>query len=241
MSILNKLIKTLFVILPLFIFYNVYAECTYKDQAELGGKAAKVKTKYDIEEITVNSICSGEPCTFPGYKMNISLLNLPEDIYAKVTNNVDNQELTLTSSNKDENGIINFEWNNVDKVTTFTIELYANSNTNCSEQKIQSLYLITPRYNWYSSFEWCDGLEDYYLCEDFVTFEDVEYDDFFQKVTKQKEKNEKEKPINNESTFFDKLKSFISNNKGIIIGVGCGAIVIVAVIIVISIRKRRSI
>lgn len=240
---MKKILKFLFAIIPILLVKNVYAECTYADQVAINGKAANVKVAYEVAQGKVPDGtfvgCDGEDeCDYTYKYFKITILNLDEDLVVKVKNNYDNTVKSFTHRDADENGIITFDWNTTSVMTTFTFDISSSSTALCPNKKQLSQYLTTPRKNVYSTYSQCEGLEDNYLCEDFVTYEELSFAEFYQKIEEAKE--EAGIPPIEEQTFWQKVEAFINENKGWIV-LGAVGLIVITTTVIIVVRKKRNV
>jgi len=227
--------KIILILISLFLFStNVYSasSCSYKEQAELNQKASNVKISYEIKSENETDPFGR---TYANEYFDISILNLTESFYVIIKNNTNQEEREIYYSDTKDN-IYNFRWNDVSDITKFTFEVYSSANTNCPAEKVKTLYLTTPRFNQYSSLGVCQNLEDFELCEKYVTFTDVTDDDFYSRVEKYRKKVEEEKK---EEENKNGIIDFLKNNKlYIIVGVVivCG---VAGSIVYINRKKQR--
>lgn len=234
--------KILSILVVMFLFnINVSAAslCDYTEQSELNSKAANVKVSYDIVDNTL---------TFEdGVSLNkifrIQILNVTEDFYVIVKNDINKEEKTYYSTDAVD-GVISFDWDYAETVTNFTIQVYTTNKTNCADEKYKTFYLTTPRYNNYYNIETCQELTDFYLCQEFVTFAEVSRDKFISQLESYRngEVNNKgeEQEENENPTITDKIFEFIDNNKWYIIGGLSGIIIVSFVIHRVKTKKQRE-
>ena len=227
-----------------------YAVCDATETNELSRAAVNVRASYeeaqilaDPEDYTPPDGTDIEEAPDVYYLVfRIYITNLTEDLYVEVYNDVTDETETYTYADSD-NGTVTIDWDGVRDITNFTIRVYSSDNTNCAGTELHSLYLTTPRYNSYSSYEMCDGAEDFYLCYQYLTIEDVPFDEFVSSLERYKagqiddEGNEIVEPEPEEEGGFvqflqDHLVAIIII---VVVVVACG--VTVTVIIV---KKQRS-
>ena len=132
---------------------------------------------------------------------------------------------------------------NLEKLEKYTFIIKASSKTGCEGEEIKSLYLQIPRYNKYSSEYVCGIVPDYYLCQKFVTFDEVDYEFFRDNINKELEKVDlklidEETKKNENKNFWQKTTDFIKDNKYIFITIG--ALVVIGGATFIVIKKRRD-
>ncbi len=234
--------KILSFLVVMFLFnINVSAAslCDYTEQSELNSKAANVKVSYDI----VDSKVTFEDGNADIRIFRIQILNVTEDFYVVVKNDINKEEKTYYSTDAVD-GVISFDWDYAETVTNFTIQVYTTNKTNCADEKYKTFYLTTPRYNEYSNIETCQELTDFYLCQEFVTFADISRDKFISQLESYRngEVNNKgeEQEENENPTITDKIFEFIDDNKWYIIG-GLSVIIIASFVIHrVKTKKQRE-
>ena len=192
--------KKFFACLLLFICLPVKAasNCNSVEQLELNEKAAEVKVSYEL----VNDKYTDENNDVWDIEFfRVSILNLSEDLYIKVTNNITNEEKIYEYSDV-KDGIITFDWDNVIKVAKFNFEIYTSDKTACPAEKLKTLNLNIPRFNQYYSMQMCNDSESK-LCEKYVTWNEMTENEFFDKLGKDLE----EERIKNEQKSEEETKN----------------------------------
>lgn len=222
------------------------ATCNYEEKAKLNNEAANVKTNYEIKERILNKeeydlpdgLESGEYEAKTDY-IQVNILNLTENLYVEVTNNV-NDDKKIFSYSDSQNGNISFNWSELDTMVTYTVKIFSSSNTGCEGSTLKTLYISLPRYNDYSTYEICNEIPDYYLCQRYVTYEDVGYDAFFTRVREQIAKKEQIKEEENKNNkWYKKTIDFIVEHKVPFIIGGVTLVVVAGGATYIIIKKRR--
>ena len=137
-----------------------------------------------------------------------------------------------------QDGIISFELSDLTKVNTFTFNVYNTDKSGCSQKLNRTFYLTTPRLNEYYNFNICEEIPDYYMCQKFVTYEDKVLTDFIHVTNEYKDKKIAEEEELNKN-FFEKLWSFIKDNKTIFI-TSTVVIITIGIGTVIIIKKKRK-
>ena len=237
----------LFIFAVLFLQVSVVSaasKCDYSEQVELNNAVANIKVSYEEAEALIDPSLklesgAGDKDTYYNY-FKVQIYNVPENIYLKVTNDINN-EIKYLQYKDSESGVITFNWEDLDKVVTFTFTAYSNNKTNCPNEVYRIITLTLPRYNSYSEMARCSGNESYYLCQKYITdIEDVDFETFMQKV-EEFENSEDENDYDNNKVENDRnLSDFIKNNI-IIIGIISTIVVISGVVaVVIVIKRRRS-
>lgn len=227
--------KILFFIFSFFIITNIAfadSKCSYNEQAELLNKATNIKASYEIESEVVHFVDMDANVDY----FNVLVSNVTEDFYVVIKNDYNTDVSTLRYTDA-KDGVIYYRWNNLEKVTNITIEVFASGNTNCANEKYKTLYIQTPRYNEYFDREVCEELTDFYLCQKYTTSTVVTEDRFFEQLESYQNGkiDDKGEEIDNRNVF-DKVFEFIKDNKWYILG---GVIVITGGIVFIN-RKRNK-
>ena len=239
------------VVLAFILFWpsiiKAASSCSYSEQVELNSIAGNVKASYDVIEIKTGKAVNPDAPGMPEidiYKkgLKIKIINVSNDIYLKIINKNTNEEKTYQASDL-QDGTIVFEYNDVNTITTYAIEIYANKYS-CNGELIRTFDFVTPQYNFYSELEICNQYPDFYYCQEFVTVgENISYDAFLNKVEELKEEKKQEEiekeEIKNKS-FLKKLKDLYYNNKIVINLIGCVIVVGGLTTTVIIIKKKRS-
>ena len=137
--------------------------CSYKDQVDLNQKAANIKSSLEITSKLVH------------------FLDM-DDYIDVVTNNVNDEKITLTS-NDTTNNIASFEWQEMDKKVTFNFKVYTSSKTPCPDEVFKSFVATTSRYNDFSNMEVCKDIPEFSLCQKYIdTTNDLSETEFLKQV-----------------------------------------------------------
>jgi len=233
--------KILFLILTTLFLFNIKVSaaslCSYKEQTEINQLAANVKVNYEIAEEVVHYVDMDSTRKY----FKISILNLSEKLYIGVTNSLNDNKLVFTSSDA-KNGVIEFKWDNLSEIANFTFKIYTTPKTSCPDEKIKTLYLTTPRFNEYSRRAICEDLEDFYLCQEFVTFSHVAEKDFLKKVEEYQNEEMISKGEKNEEnlSLSDKVFNFLNEYKWYMISAGTILVLSIGIIIYLKNRKQRD-
>lgn len=254
---MNKKIKLLFFTsLFLGLITNVKATsiCSYEEQAKLNSAVANIKANYEEATAEVDKSQYGpaeyfendpdtntqnaEALDYNYFKVNI--LNLTNDFYAIITNDQNANTITVDYS-KTSDGTYSFNWENLNSISNLTIKIYSSSATNCKNELYRTVYLTLPRYNEYYYSSYCTQYPNYYLCQKYVTYDFISYDEFLTKMNSYNDEQEKT-TINNEKdkTFWEKIKLFIENNKTLFIISGTVIVIAAGTFTIITIAKRRK-
>lgn len=233
--------KILAILIAIFLFnmeVSAASLCSYKEQTEINQKAANVKVTYEV----VTDIVHFEDMDTTMDVFDISIFNITEDLYVIVKNNINDEEKVFTY-NDTVDGVAKFRWTYADSVTNFTIQVYTTNKTSCPDEKFKTFYLTTPRYNEYYDVEVCQELSDFYLCQKFVTFSEIDEEKFFTQLDnyRNEDPNDKDKDIQDkDEKITDKIFNFLDENKWFIIG---GLVIIIGgtlIIYKVKTKKQRE-
>jgi hypothetical protein len=247
--------KILYILLILCVFLvakdvNATSSCSYEDQANLNSTSANVKLNYNVETELVDKSQYIVPDSIAGteeestyelstYYFKVSVLNVTDKIYVVIKNNQDNNQIRINYGDTTD-GSYSFNWTNLENVTNLTANIYSSASTSCPDELYQTMYLTLPRYNENQFDDICNNYPDYYLCQKFVTYDSISYDDFLSKMNSY-DNQQTESETNQENTnltVWQKILNFISNNKVYFIaGI---VIVLMGATTVIILKKRRS-
>lgn len=164
---------------------------------------------------------------------NINLLNLTEDFYAVITNNVNDTKLTVNYSDTSDK-IYTFMHETLSEVTSYTIKIYASSNTNCEDTVLTTLYLVVPKYNRFSTLGLCTGNEDAAVCQKYTTVTTYTESYVLEKLISGSTVEESEDLEENENSVFE----FFESNYVYVLYVIAGGIIIG--VLVVFIKRKRS-
>lgn len=236
---------TFIIALFLLVIPGVNASsCSYEEQAQLNSSVAHIKVIYEEKEGVVDTSlyeCQEEDpdCVSKYNYFEISILNMTKDFYIVVTNNVDNETKTLTYADAVD-GIIKFDWDGIMTVTTFTFKVMSSSSTNCVGDTYRTIYLTTPRKNLYHYYGQCQATPDFYMCDKYVTFDELDFYDFINKIEEYENKKASAEEEKQDETPSQIVKDFFKENKITIIAVGGIVGVLLMVLVVTLIRKRKK-
>lgn len=250
---MNKL-KFFAVSLVTFLLLSTTAQaagtCNYEEKAKLNSEVANVKTNFEIKQREIKIDPENVPDEYIGTSAaenytvkedyaQINILNLTENLYVEVTNDINKDKETYRYSDSN-NGNIAIVRNDLNNIVTYTVKIFASSNTGCEGTSLSTKYVAVPRYNEYSSYSLCNSLPDYYLCQKYVNFQDVDFSKFVEQVTGEIDKrNTESKEEEKNNKWYKEVGNFISDNKLYFIIGGVSLVVIAGAITVVIIRKRR--
>lgn len=243
------------IMLAMFLFIgNVYAEeeeatCKATQLSELRSLAANVKVTYVPKAVVEDlGIPDGEhgSTSYTMQYLYIKIYNMSDKLKINVKNSgrglTELIDTTLTTEKADAEGVLNLRQaaitENVQYTFTITSDYYG-----CGEETLRKFKLTLPKFNFYSQLDICQDIPEYYLCQQYTTF-DVDGATFYDKVDEYKAKlltqKEEEKAAENEeidnTTPISKAMSAVSKNKYIVVGV----VVVIGVVITVVILKRKK-
>lgn len=248
---MNRIKRLTFLVTVFFMGMVVTsaATCDYTERAVLNSEISNVKANYEIKErimdpseytIPDSIIGTEEEATYVETTeyIQVNILNLTENLYIEVRNNV-NSDVVIYNYSDTTDGNISFNWTTIGTIVTYTIRVYASSNTGCEGTSLKTIYLTLPRYNDYSEYALCTLVPDYYLCERYVTYEKVEFNDFYESITEEIEKTEEEEVIEEETKWYEAVWDFVKEHKVAFIAGGVCLVVATGTVVFIIIRRRR--
>ena len=236
---MRKFLTFLAMFFSLGINVKAASLCNYQEQMELNQKAAAVSWSYEVVEETLE----GNETTIINPFFRITILNVTEDLYVVIKNDVDNNSVRFEASDA-KDGIITYDWKHDETITNFTLEVYSSNKTNCANEVYKTFYMTTPRYNDFYNREICHQYADFYLCQKYITTDEVSEDDFLQKVESYDngkiDDEGKDIPEDKDDKLTDNIFKFIDDYKWVIVGVVVLAVGTATVILIRNRRKQRD-
>lgn len=223
--------------------------CDVSEIAELNREVVNIKGNYeeaegvlDPSEYVIPDTIIGTPeeSEFVGKYdyFKISIMNLNEKFYIEVTNDYNKDKLTF-NYNDSKDGVVTFDWKNIDEITKFTVKIYASDKTGCRGELYRTYTITTPRINVYHGRAICEGIEEYYLCQKYVNYDEVDYNTFMER-TSNYIKSLEEKNKSDEDSWLDKTGNFVSEHKTAFIIGAVGLIIVAGVVVAVIMKKHRS-
>ena len=128
-NIFNYLLFFLISFTIIFIFPKADS-CNYKEQAALNKEAKNVQINYELvdkldEYNNLSDRNSYNPYDY--YYLQVNLLNLTENLYSEITNDIDDEKIVYYYSNT-QDGFISFKKTS-EQVITYKLNIYANTET----------------------------------------------------------------------------------------------------------------
>lgn len=244
-----KLVVVAFAISLIFMPL-AYAECDATETNKLSSLANNVRTS---QEIIQKEFELGEGDNTPdgltdeeiqNYKKKVDyfkiyISNITEEIYVVVTNN--NTRQTKTYNYQDtQNGTVYFEEEVGSDIVNYTVDVHASGKTNCNSRKLRTFYITTPMYNVFSESSLCEGIEEFYLCHEYLSVK-TSFEKF-DELTKQYRdgKLKADGSLKDGDKKNEGIIGFIKEHKGTVIIASLAIITIGGLVTVIIVKKQRS-
>lgn len=231
--------KKILVFITLLIIPTIIMaeECSNTELVELKKKASKIEFKLVPDYVYTMSTDpdNGEKFFYKKNIFKIMANNLTDDFYyIRKSDTSDYSEWDSRKISYEDNMysfLIDHEYNEV-----YNEYLYIYGNKNCQNKLILKLQLTVPKRNSYYNMGVCEGINDYYLCQEFI-YEDYKLS--FDHVKKSTEKYRIGKVDENgkkkeDKSFMDMIASFTSKYFVPLI-----IVLVVAVGIIVYINVKR--
>ena len=248
---MKKIKAFAFTFLLFFLSTNVYAVCDVTETNTLNSLATNVRISYEVVQVEIpmdenfnppDGVSDEDMEDYVAYQdyFRFYISNVTEELYIVVTNQETNERRTYTYDDVVD-GVITFDEVVGISITNYTIEVYSSSATNCPDSLLYTWYETTPMYNVFSESSLCVGIEEFYLCHEYLSV-DTSFENFNQLVGEYRaghiDDNGEEitEPVEDDGGFFE----FISDHLVVVIVV---AVIIVAaggLITFVVIKKQRS-
>ena len=233
----------------LFLTTTSAATCSYEERAQLNNEVSNITANYEVKIIELDPGTVDLPDAVLGTEeedtyvateevFQVNILNITENVYAEVTNSYTGETVTYNYADTN-NGNISIEWQTIGELTTYTIEIYSSATTGCEGTLLNTLRVSLPRYNDYSTYAICGKVPDYYLCQRYVFFDQVEFTEFSERVLDEIEKTEREETPKEDKAWYEAIFDFIKEHKVAFIAGGIVLVVVAGGIVVVVVRKRR--
>ena len=205
--------------------------CSVTKKSELMTLASKLSFTYEIEDSdNVDDV---------DY-FSVKIYNLNSKLRVVATNETNNKDYFIDYKDIIEDGSVTIKRPISSNITNYKFVVYGNNE--CRTTSLRTYRMTLPRANYLAGIEKCRSIQDFYLCQPYVTFEinddtAVRAIDNYLKKQEEKELKEEENEKSNTGVI-SKTLTGLSNNKVyfalIVIAVG-----IVATVLVL--RKRKSV
>ncbi len=234
--------KVLFICLSMFIFIipvQADSRCSLNEQLELNQLVNNIKISYETKQDIVQYTDMDAERIF----FQIDILNITDDVYLKITNDFNNEEIIYNYADT-EDGLITFNWFDIDSVVNFKVEVYSSVNSACPGELYRTISLKLPRYNYFYDYEICNDYKDFSLCQQFVFFNDIDEKDFNEQLNKYKASLNKEdtenKPNGNITNNYNSNLKVAFYTFLIIIAIVLIIIIIVKLLQVLKKKRKKN-
>ena len=243
----NKFLMLIVMMLAsILVIGNVKAEegntCSATDLNKMRQLAANVKATY-----VPNSIKTGEKSDQMNDEeiledvLDLKVYNVTKALSLRFDysgEGVVAGSFVLSYADADKDGVVTVRQKDYHRVINYVITVIANYGS-CSGQKLKTIRITLPMFNYYSRLEVCEGIQDYYLCQPYVTTE-VGSADFFDKVENYKAKmlkNEVIKVDEDNNNVITATFTGVKKHKYLIVGIVVGIGVVATVLIL---KRKKS-
>ena len=163
--------------------------------------------------------------------LDIKIYNLTPDMYVRGTNDNNHYNYDLYGNKLLPDGSVTVRQEVANVVVNYTFDIFVYSGP-CTGEKLRTLNISVPKYNYNSQLEICDGVEDYYLCQKYTTV-DFSNIDVNEQIHKYRNKLNQ---TTNSSTQKEKSKSSV-NYKYVFLFLLIGIGIVLTIIVV---KKRKD-
>lgn len=213
--------------------------CSYDKQKELTKIASSVKVAYEEaqgeldKDLYFPADGQEEADGYVSYYdyFKIKIINITEDIYVKLENNV-NDEVKYIEYKDTNEGTFTIDWKDLSKVTTFSYTVYSSSNTECANEVYRTGVMTTPKLNPNYNNAMCYQIPEFELCKKYIT-SSVSDSKFRELASDYVNKTKKEESVKQE-------KEEKEENKTTMLIVATSIIIVVGGVAVVMARKKRG-
>lgn len=213
-------------------------KCNNEESKKVKDAAQGVEVSYTIKKMYVGKTIDIDSPDMPevdtyDYGFEIAIKNITKDVYVVVKNDYSDDVFTYHYADT-ENGVKTFESIATDEFVNFTFEVKSESDK-CKDENYRKISLETPKYNIYSSYQFCSDNPNNKVCKMFIT-EDVSAKDYAIEVDASKNENKK----NEDNKKNNVAVEFVEDNKYLFIIGGIVIVIIGVATIFVKINKRRG-
>ena len=109
---------------------------------------------------------------------------------------------------------------------------------------LKTIRLSLPRQNEYAQYTLCNQVPDYYLCQQYVTFDEIDFGEFIDRISTEinNRMEQDDEGVNGDDAWYEEVGNFISEHWVAITIVVVSIVVVAGVVVaIIVIRRRRNI
>ena len=243
---------------------NNDAKCDGPSATNMKEEAAKIAIAYEVvddyffgymaetdDDLNGNGVIDEDPVVEDiGYALKIKLLNLPEDLYVVITNDIDEDVKTFHHSDIKEDGIVTWFESDTIFMRTYDVKILSN-NEGCTNEVYREFNVSLPKYNIFSRSYDChvEPAKSLDVCQTFIfsnkstSEEETEYRTAIRQLVLKRAK-EQEKANNGEEeteeenkSQIDKVIDFVKENV-IIVSIVGGCVLIAIILLIIKKGKK---
>ncbi len=224
MKKMNNIFKYTIIALICFVSLVIKVqaeECSAVDTNEIKSKASNVRINYvpGTKDVKTKDYDEREVDMLTRY-VDIKVFNISSDLFIRIRSSSDNikfEEQLLDYHNLGPDGSITVRVPALDVVQEYTFEVFSYSD-NCKGEIIRTIRLTVPKYNPYSQLDICSDIKEFYLCQEYITF-DINKDKFFEQVNNYKENGAANADVlMDQASTLNKIVASSSKTKYIIVG-----------------------
>ena len=243
----NKFLMLIIMMLAsILVIGNVKAEegntCSATDLNKLRQEAANVKVTYVPNTVPMGSEyeTEGDDPVVENV-LDMKIYNVTDKmalLFEYSGTGIKSGSFTRTHAAVDSDGVITVRQKDYHRVINYVITVVS-SYGSCSGQNLKTIRITLPMFNYYSLLEACSDIQDYYLCQPYVTTE-VGSADFFDKVETYKAKMLSNQAIEIEddnNSVVTTAFAGVKKHKYLIVGIVVAAGVVATVLIL---RRKKS-
>ena len=230
---MKRMLLVLFVITVCSFFINDVKAvgCGLEQRVKFNEIASKIRMTYEGNDITKVD-ADGEEYSVS--VLDLKIYNVSDQLNYKLSDGSNSVDLDYSMSVDD---VITVRITDISTIKNYVLEIYP-TTYDCYTEKIRSIKITLPKYNYESSSEICNDIEDYYLCQKYITTE-LDEDTCYQNVQKYRDRKKdiKMEELELESSDNEIVKKITNYKYYILIGV----LVLGMVISFVIVKKKGSV
>ena len=186
---IEKIMKITMLLAIFFSFFQVVraeegTECSVTEKVDIKSHASNIRVTYVPVVVNNNNDTTSRA-------IDMKIYNVTSDVFLNISssgNNVYIDDLTLDYRKIGPDGSITVRIPSVTEVAEYKIEVYSRG-TFCNGEVIRTIKITIPKYNFFSQLEACDGISEFYLCQEYITF-NIDKSSFYKQTADYKEKKD---------------------------------------------------
>ena len=220
------------------------AECSAVDKNEIKSKASNIRINYvaGVQDVKTKDYDDRE-VDAQSRHIDIKIFNLSSDLFMRVkssNSNIKIEEKLIDYHNMGPDGSITIRVPALDVVQEYIFEAFSYSD-NCKGEIVRTIRLTVPKYNTYSQLDVCSDIKEFYLCQEYITF-NIDKDKFFDQVNNYKENGATNADdLMDETSALNKIVASSSKTKYFIVGILLVGGIVATYFIIKNNRKKNQI